>query len=152
MEISLVERFIMAPRCPADHAWAFSSVMEEKKSLGLWGRERGQIAEMAHIFRAHNTWTIQSCVCSDREKDGIVAICDRQIFSHYKHMPFFFPIIKIPFFQETSLVLCDDLEGWDGTREGRGYMYNYSWFTLLYGRNQYNTFFLSFFFFKENTN
>ena len=39
---------------------------------------------------------------------------------------FFFPIIKNPFFQETSLVLCDDLEGWHGMREGRGYMYNYS--------------------------
>ena len=50
----LVERFIMALSCPADYAWALSSLMEEKKSPGLWGRERAQIAEMAHIFYAHN--------------------------------------------------------------------------------------------------
>ena len=53
----------------------------------------------------------------DRERDRIVAMCDRQIFSHYKHMPFFFNY-KNPFFQETSLVLCDDLEGWDAGGKG----------------------------------
>ena len=65
----LVERFIMTPSCPADHAWALSSVIEEKKSPGLWRRERAQIAEMAHIFRAHDTWAHQPCVCSERQRE-----------------------------------------------------------------------------------
>ena len=45
-------------------------------------------------------------------------------------------------YREPSLVLCDDLEGWDWGRgrssRWRGCMYNYGWFKLLYGRNQYN--------------
>lgn len=52
--------------------------------------------------------------------------------------------------QGLSLVLCDDLEGWDGrgqeARE-RGdiythicmYVYTYGCFLSLYSRNQYNT-------------
>ena len=44
------------------------------------------------------------------------------------------------FHRELSLVLCDNLEGWyeDGWEEGlrgRGYMYTYGWFMLLYSRN-----------------
>ena len=41
---------------------------------------------------------------------------------------------------EPSLVLCDDLEGWEGGGRGgrEGCMYNYGWFALLYGRNQHN--------------
>ena len=27
---------------------------------------------------------------------------------------------------------------WEGGSEGKGYVYTYSWFTLLYSRNQYN--------------
>ena len=40
--------------------------------------------------------------------------------------------------RELSLVFCDDLDGWDGGKEGpreRGYMYTYSQFTSLYSRN-----------------
>ena len=37
--------------------------------------------------------------------------------------------------REFSLVLCDDLEGWEGDSGGRGHMYPYSWFALLYSRN-----------------
>ena len=38
--------------------------------------------------------------------------------------------------------VCDDLERWhqgleEGSR-GRGHIYNYDWFVLLYGRNQHN--------------
>ena len=44
--------------------------------------------------------------------------------------------------RESSLALCDDLEGCNGWREGsskgRGYMYNYDWL-LSYDRNQHNT-------------
>lgn len=29
--------------------------------------------------------------------------------------------------------------GWKGGSRGRGHMYTYGWFTLLYGRNQHNT-------------
>ena len=42
---------------------------------------------------------------------------------------------------ELNPVLCDDLEEWDGSGrwpKGRGHMYTYSWFKLLYGRSQYN--------------
>ena len=39
----------------------------------------------------------------------------------------------------TRMVLCDDLEGWDGRGWGEaqegGYKYAYSGFTLLYSRN-----------------
>ena len=42
------------------------------------------------------------------------------------------------FHREPSLVLCDDLEGWDGGRgrssRGKGCIYNYGQFVLLYGR------------------
>ena len=35
-----------------------------------------------------------------------------------------------------SSVLCGNLDGWDGEDgRGRGYMYTYNWFTLLYSRN-----------------
>ena len=40
--------------------------------------------------------------------------------------------------RELSSVLCDDLEGWAGGSRGRGHMYTYGWFTLLYSRNQHN--------------
>ena len=44
---------------------------------------------------------------------------------------------------ELSLALCDDPDAGMGTGEGgargRGYMCNYRWFTLLYGRNQHNS-------------
>ena len=43
---------------------------------------------------------------------------------------------------ELTLALSDDLEGQDKGKEGglrrRGYIYNYDWFELLYGRNQHN--------------
>ena len=43
---------------------------------------------------------------------------------------------------EPSSILCDDLERWDGGWEGgsrrRGYTYTYSWFTVLYSRNQHS--------------
>ena len=39
-------------------------------------------------------------------------------------------------------MLCGDLEGWDGGKggcsRGSGYMFNYGWFILSYGRNHYN--------------
>ena len=41
-------------------------------------------------------------------------------------------------------MLCNDLEGWDaggglqGGSKARGYVYTYSWFTLLYNRNEHN--------------
>ena len=37
-------------------------------------------------------------------------------------------------------VLCDNLEGWDGEgcSKGRGHMYTYGWFMLMYGRNHHN--------------
>ena len=38
----------------------------------------------------------------------------------------------------SNLAFCDDLEGWDGERGGRGCMYNYGLFTL-YVRNQHNS-------------
>ena len=46
--------------------------------------------------------------------------------------------------KELSLVLCDNLEGWDGVGGGRevleeGGVYTYGWFMLMYGRNQHNT-------------
>ena len=45
-------------------------------------------------------------------------------------------------YTQPSLVLCDDLEEWDGRGEGgpreRGPMYNYGWCMLLYVKNQYN--------------
>ena len=46
-------------------------------------------------------------------------------------------------------MLCDNLEGWDGVGDGkevcegglggRGHIYAYGWFTLMYGKNQCNT-------------
>ena len=33
-----------------------------------------------------------------------------------------------------SSVLCDNLGRWEGGSRGRGYMYTYNWFTLLYNR------------------
>jgi len=38
--------------------------------------------------------------------------------------------------KEPNLELCDDFKVCD---LGRGYMYKYGWFALLYGRNQHNT-------------
>ena len=37
--------------------------------------------------------------------------------------------------------LCNNLEGWDveGGSRGRGRMYTYGWFMLMFGRNQHNT-------------
>ena len=35
-------------------------------------------------------------------------------------------------------VLCDYLGGGEGGSRGRGHMYTYDWFILLYGRNQRN--------------
>ena len=42
-----------------------------------------------------------------------------------------------------KLVLCDDLEGWGGQRgwggsPGRGHMYAYGQFMLMYGKNYHN--------------
>ena len=40
------------------------------------------------------------------------------------------------------MVLCDNLEEWDGVEAGRevqeGNMYTYGWLMLMYGRNQHN--------------
>ena len=44
--------------------------------------------------------------------------------------------------RELKLLLCDNLEGWDGVgggTRGRGHVYTCGWFTLMFGRNQYNT-------------
>ena len=47
--------------------------------------------------------------------------------------------------REFKLGLCNNLEGWDGEGEkegslrGRGHMYTYGWFMLMFGRNQHNT-------------
>ena len=38
----------------------------------------------------------------------------------------------------SNLAFCDDLEGWNGVRRGRGCKYNYGSFTL-YVRNQHNS-------------
>ena len=44
--------------------------------------------------------------------------------------------------RELRLVLCDNLEGWDGggreVQEEEDIMYTYGWFVLIYGRNQHN--------------
>ena len=41
---------------------------------------------------------------------------------------------------DSNLVLCDNVEGWDrvGGSRGRGHMYTYGWFMLMYGKNQHN--------------
>ena len=33
----------------------------------------------------------------------------------------------------SKLLLCDNLEGWDGEGSGRGHMYAYGRFMLMYG-------------------
>ena len=44
----------------------------------------------------------------------------------------------------SNLVLCDNLEEWDGGGKweggsgGRGHVYTYGWFMLMHGRNQHN--------------
>ena len=42
--------------------------------------------------------------------------------------------------RKLKLVLCDNLEEWDGEEgsRGRGHMYTYGWFTLMYGRDRHN--------------
>ena len=44
--------------------------------------------------------------------------------------------------RELNLVLCDNLEGWDGrwkgSSGGKGHMYTYGWFMLMFSRNQHN--------------
>ena len=45
--------------------------------------------------------------------------------------------------QELNPVVCHNLEEWDvvwGVKEGQegGDIYNYGWFSLLYGKNQQN--------------
>ena len=43
--------------------------------------------------------------------------------------------------RSSNLVLCDNLEEWDGVEAGRdvqeGNMYTYGWLMLMYGRNQH---------------
>ena len=38
----------------------------------------------------------------------------------------------------SNLVICDNLEGWDGGSRGRENAYTYGWFLLMYERNQCN--------------
>ena len=35
-------------------------------------------------------------------------------------------------------MLCDNLEGWEGGVRGRGHMYTYGCFMLMYGKNYHN--------------
>ena len=41
--------------------------------------------------------------------------------------------------RELRLGLCNNLERWDGERGGRGHLYTYGWFMVMFGRNQQNT-------------
>ena len=42
--------------------------------------------------------------------------------------------------RELKQGLCNNLEGWDGEggSRGRGYMYTYGWFILMFDRKQQN--------------
>ena len=40
--------------------------------------------------------------------------------------------------QRAEPALCNNLEGWEGGSRGRGHMYTYGRFMLMYGRNQPN--------------
>ena len=43
--------------------------------------------------------------------------------------------------RELKQGLCNNLEGWDGEggSRGRGYMYTYGWFILMFDRKQQNS-------------
>ena len=38
----------------------------------------------------------------------------------------------------SNQVVCDNIDGLDGLGDGKGHMYTYGWFMLLYGRNQHS--------------
>jgi len=41
--------------------------------------------------------------------------------------------------EELNLVLCDNLEGWEGGSRRSGHMYTYGESMLMYGKKQHNT-------------